>query len=277
MKIKKFIIIYVLILLTGLLLLPVHAEQEISVTLPVSESAAAPPAQAVSPKIPSPEAKDSDPAIIQQVVPVQGKGVPIAFIPEPEFEFATVIDGAKIIHDFIIQNHGAAPLIITVKTGCACAVAEHPRSIMPYDEGKITITIDTTGYGGRDNFLRTIKIFTNEKVSSNLQARIYGQIKDFAKFDPKKNIILRGKADQKIKSSVTITPQENYPFTITNYELDEALKDLVKIRLEQKDKKYVLTAENQMDKPIRYMGKIHLHTDSSHKPQINMIIRGIIE
>ncbi len=277
MKIKRIIIIYILIILTGPLLLTVHAEQEILFAPPVSESAAPPSSITVPPETPSPEFKDSDPAIIQQVVPVQENVGPMAFIPEPEFEFAPVIDGAKIIHDFIIRNQGTAPLLITVRTGCACAVPEYPRSILPNDEAKITITIDTTGYGGRDDFLRTIKIFTNEKINSNLQARIYGQIKNFAEFDPKKNIILKGKADQKIKLSVTITPQENYPFTITNYELDEALKDVVKISLEQKGKKYILTAENQVDKPIRYMGKIHLHTDSSYKPQIDMIIRGIIK
>ncbi|MBC2717382.1 MAG: DUF1573 domain-containing protein [Desulfobacteraceae bacterium] len=276
MNIKKVNIIFVFIILMGLLLLPVYAEQETSPP-PVSEPPVAPPAQPDTAATPSPESADSDPALIQQAVPLQSMAWPAAFIPEPEFEFEPVVDGAKIVHNFIIQNQGTAPLTISdIRTGCACAVPEYPRVIFPQQEGKITITIDTTGYGGRD-FSRSIMISTNEPMNSMLKVIISGRINDFAHFDPKKIIILRGKAAEKIKLTVTITPDEKYPFTITNFELDEALKDVVKISLEKKDEKYVLTTENKMNTPGRYMGKIHLHTDSSFKPQINMIIRGIIE
>lgn len=42
---------------------------------------------------------------------------PSAFFPEDRYKFNAVIDGAEVIHDFIIQNKGNAPLIINdVKT-----------------------------------------------------------------------------------------------------------------------------------------------------------------
>jgi hypothetical protein len=42
---------------------------------------------------------------------------PSAFVPQPRYEFAPVIDGQSVAHDFIIQNKGNAPLIIErVKT-----------------------------------------------------------------------------------------------------------------------------------------------------------------
>jgi len=42
---------------------------------------------------------------------------PSVFIPEPRYEFAPVIDGRGVAHDFVIQNRGDAPLIIErVKT-----------------------------------------------------------------------------------------------------------------------------------------------------------------
>ena len=37
---------------------------------------------------------------------------PVAFLPEQIFEFEPVIEGNIIIHDFIIQNKGTAPLVI---------------------------------------------------------------------------------------------------------------------------------------------------------------------
>ncbi len=41
-----------------------------------------------------------------------------AYFPETKYEFDPVVDGEKIVHDFIIQNKGNAPLqIIKVKSG----------------------------------------------------------------------------------------------------------------------------------------------------------------
>lgn len=49
-----------------------------------------------------------------------GRSVPGAsvFFPEKAFEFQPVIDGVKVLHDFIVMNQGAAPLVISnVRTG----------------------------------------------------------------------------------------------------------------------------------------------------------------
>ena len=43
---------------------------------------------------------------------------PSAIVSEPTYEFDEVVDGSQVIHDFIIQNKGDAPLDITkVKPG----------------------------------------------------------------------------------------------------------------------------------------------------------------
>ena len=43
---------------------------------------------------------------------------PSVFVSESRYTFPTVIDGAEVTHDFIIQNKGEAPLAIEkVKTG----------------------------------------------------------------------------------------------------------------------------------------------------------------
>ena len=42
---------------------------------------------------------------------------PSAWLKDVAFEFSPVVDGRKVIHDFIIQNKGTAPLEIqNVKT-----------------------------------------------------------------------------------------------------------------------------------------------------------------
>ena len=38
--------------------------------------------------------------------------------PEKAFEFAPVIDGVKVLHDFVVKNKGSGPLLINdVRTG----------------------------------------------------------------------------------------------------------------------------------------------------------------
>lgn len=45
-------------------------------------------------------------------------GSPAVFFPEKVFEFPPVIDGVKVIHDFVVANQGTAPLAIeNVRTG----------------------------------------------------------------------------------------------------------------------------------------------------------------
>jgi len=43
---------------------------------------------------------------------------PEAFVPENRFNFAQVVDGTEVLHDFVIQNKGTGDLKITrVRTG----------------------------------------------------------------------------------------------------------------------------------------------------------------
>ncbi len=48
----------------------------------------------------------------------QDQSTPSVFFPETSYEFSAVLDGAKVVHEFIIQNKGTAPLKVErVKTG----------------------------------------------------------------------------------------------------------------------------------------------------------------
>lgn len=43
---------------------------------------------------------------------------PSVVFPETSYEFSAVLDGAKVVHEFVIQNKGTAPLKVEkVKTG----------------------------------------------------------------------------------------------------------------------------------------------------------------
>jgi hypothetical protein len=40
-------------------------------------------------------------------------GGPAVFFPEKGFEFQAVIDGANVVHDFVVLNKGSVPLLIS--------------------------------------------------------------------------------------------------------------------------------------------------------------------
>ena len=43
---------------------------------------------------------------------------PTAFLPETQYAFTPVLEGAEVLHDFILQNKGTAPLEVKkVRTG----------------------------------------------------------------------------------------------------------------------------------------------------------------
>jgi hypothetical protein len=50
------------------------------------------------------------PAPAQSNLPAGGS--PAVFFPEKVFEFQPVIDGVKVVHDFVVANRGTAPLAI---------------------------------------------------------------------------------------------------------------------------------------------------------------------
>ena len=51
-------------------------------------------------------------------VGAQDDSAATAFYPQTRYEFSPVLDGAKVVHDFVIQNKGTATLKVErVKTG----------------------------------------------------------------------------------------------------------------------------------------------------------------
>ena len=47
-----------------------------------------------------------------------GQGMPQAIVPVDRYDFEPLPEGSEVVHNFIIQNKGTAPLIIEkVKTG----------------------------------------------------------------------------------------------------------------------------------------------------------------
>lgn len=202
---------------------------------------------------------------------------PCAFLPADSYEFAPVVDGVMIMHDFVIQNKGDAPLkILKIKTGWGCAAVSYTRQIPPGGEGKITIKVNSSGYGGR-RLKKSIAVQTNDIKHPRLNLTIFGNVEKFASIVPK-SIVLRGAAGKRLSGSATIIPEEKYPFKIV--ETTAKIGENINYKLEEikrsKRSEYLLTVENLKKTKGRYFDVIILKTTSKIRPEIKIKVYGNI-
>lgn len=84
------------------------------------------------------------------------------FVAKSTHKFPKTVEGPTLTHEFIIENKGEVPLIISdYKVACPCTKVELPAPIPPGKTGIITVTFDTKGkYYQQD---RAILLQTNDK------------------------------------------------------------------------------------------------------------------
>ena len=145
------------------------------------------------------------------------------------------------------------------------------------EEGKITLKINTTGYGG-GVLSKKATVYTNDKKRPNFTLAVTGDVERFALIQPAR-VILRGAAGSPIHRSVKIIPVEKYPFKI----LEAKARDGKNIRFELSEIAdnpkggYVLEIENTRPGKGRYFDYIALKTTSKVKSEIKIGIYGFIQ
>jgi hypothetical protein len=89
------------------------------------------------------------------------KGVPAISFEGTEFNFGTVIQGEKVIHNFVFKNNGDGNLIISnVKASCGCTVPKWTKKpIKPGQKGNIEIKFDSANRDGKQT--KTAKVYSN--------------------------------------------------------------------------------------------------------------------
>ncbi len=88
-------------------------------------------------------------------------GVPVISFEETEFNFGTVIQGEKVIHNFVFKNTGDGNLIISnVKASCGCTIPKWTKEpIKPGETGTIEMKFDSSNRDGKQT--KTAKVYTN--------------------------------------------------------------------------------------------------------------------
>ena len=138
---------------------------------------------------------------------------PRAVVPEFVYKFAPAAEGNFILHDFVIQNRGRAPLnILDVKTSCGCTTASPPGPIAPGRDGVVSIKFDSEGWLG--SIHKTITVKTDDPDDETITLVLKGEVYRMYTMEPAA-VKLSGPVGTLIREVVIIEPEKDYPFSIT--------------------------------------------------------------
>lgn len=91
---------------------------------------------------------------------------PKVSIAQTEFNFGEVKQGEMISHTFTVKNTGAANLEIKdVRPGCGCTASDFDKVILPGQEGKVTLKVNTAGFHG--SLSKFADVTTSDPVNPN--------------------------------------------------------------------------------------------------------------
>jgi glutathione peroxidase len=89
-------------------------------------------------------------------------------LEEREYNFGSVKQGEEVSHVFKIKNEGATELVIhNVSPACGCTASDFPKKLAPGEEGKIKLSVKTTGMNGKVE--RYADIISNDSTQAGLK------------------------------------------------------------------------------------------------------------
>jgi hypothetical protein len=136
--------------------------------------------------------------------------------------------------------------------------------------------VKTSGYGGRE-ISESVTVFTNDPGKPALELVVSGNVKTFAKIEPK-NIRLFGKAGEPVSAVVEIVPGKDTPFKIKGVRVNNGQF----IRTDLSDKKregqslYELKVTSTRTAPGAISDVVYLDTDSELRPVLQVPVMGRI-
>jgi hypothetical protein len=198
---------------------------------------------------------------------------PKAQVPETVFDFGEVFEDHPLIHTFMINNVGAAPLEIReIDADCACTAADYDRSIRPGGQGKITLRI--APYSVLRQFTKNTKVFFNDPDLPMVTLSLKGYGKPFIEIQPSHVVRLRGKPGDDLRGQVRFTSHLPGPWEIKEFKTNIPQFIEVSLKAEQPGRVYVVEVRNKRQEPGNYAGVIDLFTTSEKRPRLIMRVFG---
>ncbi len=104
-----------------------------------------------------------------------GPKAPKMVFESPEHDFGKVKEGEQVAFTFSVKNAGTAELVIAnVSPGCGCTASDFTKIVAPGAEGKITLSVNTTGMSGKQS--RYADVISNDKQQPNFKLWVHVEV-----------------------------------------------------------------------------------------------------
>lgn len=197
--------------------------------------------------------------------------------PVSQYRFEPVLQGDRVVHDFLIRNTWDIPMEFgRVKSCCGVILTDHTPVILPGDEGKISVTILTDKYGGQ-TIKGTLEADVLDSRLPDISVDISLDVTSFAAVSQHK-IILKGSIHQMLEGEARITPEDAYPFNVTGIKAKKGLHIEYGYRISDQDGKKILLVQvrNKKKTPGVYRDMLFILTDNPQRPEIRIRVEGHI-
>ncbi len=104
------------------------------------------------------------------------EGHPVISLPSNSYDFGTVAQGTKVVHEFVVKNNGNADLVIQrLSPSCGCTATQLASPIIkPGSSEKVRVTFDTSGFMGDKK--KSVLIASNDTHNPELMVTIKGRV-----------------------------------------------------------------------------------------------------
>jgi hypothetical protein len=157
-------------------------------------------------------------------------------------------------------------------------VASNPGSIPAGGKDKISVVVHTGGKGGQ-SLRKIFTVFTNDPKQSRIKLTVNGKVTAYAKIDPP-YVRLTGRQGDLLSATVRVTPQEGFPFTVTDVKTNGNRN--IQVTLEPMGKNPVKEGYQILVTGIRtevgaFRDTILVHTDLKEKSILRIPVSGRIQ
>lgn len=193
---------------------------------------------------------------------------PVIQIDKTNLDAGPVWRGEVAKFEVEIRNNGDAPLEISAKPNCGCAVAEYDRVILPGKSGKLTAEMRTSGFKGP--IQKAVDVTTNDPATPHIMLSLTADIRTAINVVPTEAplILLQDEGPTRYEMSVTIEGKDPVQIIRTvcpnpNVKLDLTKKD---------ERHYDLVFTIAPEFPVGRASFIaSLVTDSTREPQVAIV------
>ncbi|RII25846.1 MAG: hypothetical protein CXR31_12635 [Geobacter sp.] len=136
-------------------------------------------------------------------------------VDQPVHDFGTVVQGKKVDHIFKFRNRGDATLnVIRVRTSCGCTAANvTTKALPPGGKSELTVTFDSSGFGG--NISKLIYIETNDPQKPVTNLTLKGNVAEEISVTPRQLNFGTVKTNESKGITVTVSNQGSKPLKLT--------------------------------------------------------------